>query len=140
HYPIFLFLLLSVTGCKKQEKAHEETTETVENSIVYASGLELYKHLGYTVVKVTNPWPDATETFTYVMQKKDAVVPDSLKKYTTVQVPLQSIVVTSTTHIPAMEMLGRSEEHTSELQSRENLVCRLLLEKKKTNKSTQAEP
>src|SRR5690606_39922121 len=27
--------------------------------------------------------------------------------------------------------LTRSEEHTSELQSRENLVCRLLLEKKK---------
>src|SRR5690606_41662748 len=27
----------------------------------------------------------------------------------------------------------RSEEHTSELQSRENLVCRLLLEKKKNN-------
>src|SRR5690606_39968505 len=29
---------------------------------------------------------------------------------------------------------GRSEEHTSELQSRENLVCRLLLEKKKITK------
>src|SRR5436309_8986467 len=29
----------------------------------------------------------------------------------------------------------RSEEHTSELQSRENLVCRLLLEKKKHHKS-----
>src|SRR5690606_17552572 len=28
----------------------------------------------------------------------------------------------------------RSEEHTSELQSRENLVCRLLLEKKKRSK------
>src|SRR5690606_1083056 len=28
---------------------------------------------------------------------------------------------------------ARSEEHTSELQSRENLVCRLLLEKKKRN-------
>src|SRR5215475_15084890 len=28
----------------------------------------------------------------------------------------------------------RSEEHTSELQSRENLVCRLLLEKKKRGK------
>src|SRR3989442_11709263 len=27
---------------------------------------------------------------------------------------------------------GRSEEHTSELQSRPHLVCRLLLEKKKT--------
>src|SRR5690606_41459407 len=30
----------------------------------------------------------------------------------------------------------RSEEHTSELQSRENLVCRLLLEKKKNTEST----
>src|SRR5690554_7358076 len=29
---------------------------------------------------------------------------------------------------------GRSEEHTSELQSRPHLVCRLLLEKKKKNK------
>src|SRR5690606_41857958 len=29
---------------------------------------------------------------------------------------------------------ARSEEHTSELQSRENLVCRLLLEKKKKTK------
>src|SRR5207302_7698427 len=29
----------------------------------------------------------------------------------------------------------RSEEHTSELQSRENLVCRLLLEKKKADES-----
>src|SRR5690606_40285997 len=29
----------------------------------------------------------------------------------------------------------RSEEHTSELQSRENLVCRLLLEKKKKERS-----
>src|SRR5690554_7429783 len=30
--------------------------------------------------------------------------------------------------------LGRSEEHTSELQSRPHLVCRLLLEKKKREK------
>src|SRR5690606_41791642 len=28
-------------------------------------------------------------------------------------------------------MFGRAEEHTSELQSRENIVCRLMLEKKK---------
>src|SRR5690606_34227506 len=31
----------------------------------------------------------------------------------------------------------RSEEHTSELQSRENLVCRLLLEKKKKKQNTE---
>src|SRR5687768_18296751 len=32
---------------------------------------------------------------------------------------------------PARDVSGRSEEHTSELQSRLHLVCRLLLEKKK---------
>src|SRR5690606_7415973 len=41
----------------------------------------------------------------------------------------------TTFHADALEelawLMGRSEEHTSELQSRENLVCRLLLEKKK---------
>src|SRR5688572_33037908 len=33
--------------------------------------------------------------------------------------------------VPQPERSGRSEEHTSELQSQSNLVCRLLLEKKK---------
>src|SRR5437667_4317700 len=37
--------------------------------------------------------------------------------------------------VPAMiEILSRSEEHTSELQSHHDLVCRLLLEKKKKKK------
>src|SRR5690606_41935612 len=34
---------------------------------------------------------------------------------------------------PDSALAARSEEHTSELQSRENLVCRLLLEKKKSS-------
>src|SRR5947209_12938241 len=34
---------------------------------------------------------------------------------------------------------ARSEEHTSELQSRQYLVCRLLLEKKKKNTTTRSE-
>ena len=34
-----------------------------------------------------------------------------------------------------MNEVARSEEHTSELQSRTNLVCRLLLEKKKKKKN-----
>src|SRR2546426_8942398 len=36
------------------------------------------------------------------------------------------------------ELKKRSEEHTSELQSPCNLVCRLLLEKKKNNNNTYA--
>src|SRR3989475_11472539 len=33
--------------------------------------------------------------------------------------------------VPIFDTVARSEEHTSELQSQSNLVCRLLLEKKK---------
>src|SRR5258708_13662489 len=37
---------------------------------------------------------------------------------------------------PAASVIERSEEHTSELQSPDHLVCRLLLEKKKTTSPT----
>src|SRR2546427_7871735 len=46
-------------------------------------------------------------------------------------------------HLPDLPRVGllederRSEEHTSELQSQSNLVCRLLLEKKKKKRNTQ---
>src|SRR2546422_4434411 len=47
-------------------------------------------------------------------------------------------------HEPAGEIPGvrrlRSEEHTSELQSRLHLVCRLLLEKKKKQNATHCNP
>src|SRR5947207_11611514 len=36
---------------------------------------------------------------------------------------------------PFLRRYARSEEHTSELQSHSDLVCRLLLEKKKTRKN-----
>src|SRR5207249_11922233 len=39
--------------------------------------------------------------------------------------------------VPRRLRKGRSEEHTSELQSRFDLVCRLLLEKKKKKKTKQ---
>src|SRR3712207_7354660 len=39
----------------------------------------------------------------------------------------------ATAYRRARDLTARSEEHTSELQSRQYLVCRLLLEKKKNN-------
>src|SRR5690242_21604617 len=38
--------------------------------------------------------------------------------------------------VPRHQLARRSEEHTSELQSHVNLVCRLLLEKKKNTKQS----
>src|SRR5258708_27636672 len=50
----------------------------------------------------------------------------------------QSLLRTgSTIRLAAEAPQNRSEEHTSELQSPDHLVCRLLLEKKKQHKTTQ---
>src|SRR2546427_6008405 len=49
--------------------------------------------------------------------------------YTATDSPCEPLTVTALTPTVATEI--RSEEHTSELQSQSNLVCRLLLEKKK---------
>src|SRR5690606_41226001 len=45
-------------------------------------------------------------------------------------------VLSERDYIAALRAFLRSEEHTSELQSRENLVCRLLLDKKKIKQVT----
>src|SRR5690606_40058208 len=60
--------------------------------------------------------PEAPETgFGYIDANKSAPLGDGFKVNRFVEKP---------------DLATRSEEHTSELQSRENLVCRLLLEKK----------
>src|SRR2546430_4064421 len=46
---------------------------------------------------------------------------------------LEREVVDVLRHAAQLRIVIRSEEHTSELQSQSNLVCRLLLEKKKRN-------
>src|SRR5690349_24013165 len=51
------------------------------------------------------------------------------------RVTLTAVSESDDTQISAATCDARSEEHTSELQSRRDLVCRLLLEKKKSSSS-----
>src|SRR5688572_31297939 len=55
---------------------------------------------------------------------------------TSITVPSASGFRDSASTNTARRAAPRSEEHTSELQSQSNLVCRLLLEKKKNKKKT----
>jgi len=103
---LFVFIFLTLTACKKTEKLDTKTISNTKNEIEYATSLAIYKQNGYSIVKVINPWPNAEKDFTYILKEKNATVPDSLIKYNTIQVPLESIVVTSTTIVPYLEMLG----------------------------------
>ena len=103
---IVLFNLLLLCGCKKNSTISSDSATTAKNEIKYAKGLEIYHHKGYSILMITHPWPDAKTPFTYILQEKNGNIPDSLEQYPRISVPIQSIVVTSTTHIPALELLG----------------------------------
>src|SRR5690606_41977594 len=95
---------------------------------------------------LSSPLPDPAPTDTYTLSLHDAL-PISLTALSATSsssrcIPLNdcncpearsSSAPRTAFGIHAIS-LTRSEEHTSELQSRENLVCRLLLEKKKKKK------
>lgn len=98
-------VFMSFTQCKEAPKK-ENTLAVSKNSIQYAKGLELYIHQGFSILKITKPWPDAAASFTYILQEKNGIIPDSLNKFPVIPIPIKSIVVTSTTHIPALELLG----------------------------------
>ena len=99
------FFSLLVISCQKKEVSVVDR-EKIVNSVTYASGLSIEKFSTYSVVKVANPWPNATAVYTYILYQKGAKIPSQLENFPAIQVPIKSIVVTSTTHIPALELLG----------------------------------
>jgi len=101
---LFIFFILGLTQCKKTENIAKATIN--ENEIKYAEGFSLVEYDDFSILKVKNTYPESNETFTYVLHKLNASIPDSLKQFTSIQIPIQKIIVTSTTHIPSLEMLG----------------------------------
>ena len=102
----WLLLLLLAVGCQQTKKVSSKEKSSNRNQIEYAKGFSIFKYEGYSVVKVSNPWPKASKDYTYILKEKNGIVPDSLKKNPIIAVPIKTIIVTSTTHIPSLEMLG----------------------------------
>src|SRR5690606_40903604 len=89
------------------------------NGIVYGSKASLENIKVANTTKKIQTYTDKDGRFSIRASVNDTLVLTSLFYEE------QTEIVTNTS------FEDRSEEHTSELQSRENLVCRLLLEKKK---------
>src|SRR5258707_6257516 len=92
--------------------------------------------------------PPRSTLFPYTTLFRSIPIPSGLKRFDGIMFPgkhpLWSAVVQGLgdcgsfiytgSLLPEASLRVRSEEHTSELQSRQYLVCRLLLEKKKNNR------
>lgn len=106
-YP-FAFVLACaflLTQCQPQQ-AKQQTKSTA--TVRYAKGFALDRYPLYTVMHIRNPWPNARQTFTYVLAKPQAKIPDSLSSFPLIQVPVKKVVATSTTHLPSLDYLGES--------------------------------
>jgi iron complex transport system substrate-binding protein len=102
---VLLFIFAFLFSACQQKQVPQTKNNYSANYIRYAAGLSIQKHTDYSIVTVSNPWPTADKNYTYILHKQSAKIPDSLQKFVAIQVPIQSIVVTSTTHIPALELL-----------------------------------
>ena len=100
-------LFVCFASCKNtSEKEVEIALGTSTNlELKYATGFEVEKFEGYSIVKLNNPWPNADKKFTYLLKEKGVKPPEGLSFDAIVQVPIKKIVVTSTTHIPLLEAL-----------------------------------
>ena len=99
---LFLFFI----SCKEQKDDKILTNHSkYSSSIKYAKGFDIAYRDGYKVITVKNIWPGSEKEFRYALVKKGhpLEMPESFDEIITI--PINEIVVTSTTHIPSLEML-----------------------------------
>src|SRR5687768_18256513 len=81
--------------------------------------------------------PPRSTLFPYTTLFRSLLSPESQTRWRRVAQQIYRTVGGYVTGALVIALVARSEEHTSELQSRLHLVCRLLLEKKKKQKRNQ---
>src|SRR5690349_24192374 len=79
------------------------------------------------------PYTTLFRSFDQLFQRADVAMYLAKSEGTVIEVYAAERDTNSPSRLGLLGALRRSEEHTSELQSRRDLVCRLLLEKKKNN-------
>lgn len=101
----FALLIVLFTSCGKTN--NKEKKSVSGQTISYARGLGIDNYGAYTIISITNPWPNANKIYRYALAQHLQDIPDSLAHLPQIKIPIKKIVVTSTTHLPSLEMLGQ---------------------------------
>ena len=102
----FISILLLVSNCKEIIKDKTIATNQAKNKIEYAKGFKLQEFDGFKKLTILTSFQGDTTKHEYYLIPKTNTVLDSLKNKNIIRVPIERIVVTSTTHIPMLELLG----------------------------------
>lgn len=107
-------LLFSIVllNCKEKTKetAFNEPSTTAPVALKYASGFKVTPLGKTTRVEVTYPFQGATSGYTYLLVPKGEDVPEHDAATRIIRTPIESIVCTSTTHIPLLDYLGETDK------------------------------
>lgn len=93
-------------GCNKSSSQATFIPVPSKNQIEFATGFELYDYSDFKILKIKHTSPESDQEQTYILRTRHTQLVDSLSQYESVTIPLQSVIVTSTTHLPSLEMLG----------------------------------
>jgi len=102
----FLLLVCLAIGCKNSPNKRSQIPFKTLEGVKYANGFIIQKSEGYTELTITNPWPESDKVFKYLLVEDPNFIPNGEDYDAVISVPIKKIVVTSTTHIPSLEMLG----------------------------------
>lgn len=102
---IFFLILCSLFfyACKTEQK--ETILKETNTSIKHSQGFDIQKFKAYSKLIIKAPYPEAKEQFEYALIPKGTKIPEAAKGLKIIRTPIEELVVTSTTHIPMLELL-----------------------------------
>ena len=104
---LFFIAILFFYNCKNERKTPvSEKIEAKSKLLKYAKGFSVEDYGDYKILEIKNPWPKAEKSYKYLLLgNKKSPLPQG-EFDATIEIPIKKIVVTSTTHIPALELLN----------------------------------
>ncbi|MDN4166295.1 ABC transporter substrate-binding protein [Cytophagales bacterium LB-30] len=100
-FTLFTFVFSTCQPVEKRQHT-DSYAEAEQIPLRYAKRFQVQKYQQAYLLEVNQ----ASDTFRYVLASAQEEIPDTWKNFTRISTPLQSVVCTSTSHLPALEYLG----------------------------------
>lgn len=91
-------------SCKSEPKEVKKDTKS-NSSINYSKGFDIQYFKNHKVLEIKSPYPDSVESLEYILINDEADLSQFTNDEKIIRIPLKKTVVTSTTHIPMLELL-----------------------------------
>ena len=107
HILFILFVFICLTACRSEQKKID--TVVHKTSVKHAVGFDIEDHKQFKKLVIKSPYPNANQALEYILIPKGQKIPEDISDNKIIRTPIETLVVTSTTHIPMLELLNVEE-------------------------------